>query len=181
MTPWAYRTYKKKPTKSRSSVAGFLSERAMIHFDIEDPTTVDAAWCFKQYFGELNDRFDGGFDPDRSISANAHELTEPRGVLVVARRCGEPIGCGALKFGNNQIAELKRMWVAPEVRGVGVGRRILTELERLGAKAGIHVVRLETNRALSEAISLYRASGYSEVNPFNAEPYAHHWFEERLP
>jgi len=31
-----------------------LSERAMIHFDIEDPTTVDAAWCFKQYFGELN-------------------------------------------------------------------------------------------------------------------------------
>ncbi|HEX8798997.1 MAG TPA: GNAT family N-acetyltransferase, partial [Terriglobales bacterium] len=69
----------------------------------------------------------------------------------------------------------------PEVRGVGVGRRILTELERLAAKAGTHVVRLETNRALSEAISLYRASGYSEVNPFNAEPYAHHWFEKRLP
>ena len=73
------------------------------------------------------------------------------------------------------------MWVAPEVRGVGVGRRILTELERLAAKAGIRVVQLETNRALSEAISLYRASGYSEVNPFNAEPCAHHWFEKRLP
>lgn len=162
-------------------MAGFLSERAMIHFDIEDPTTVDAAWCFKQYFGEINDRFDGGFEPDRSISASAHELTEPRGVLVVARRCGEPIGCGALKFGNNQIAELKRMWVAPEVRGVGVGRRILTELERLAAKAGIHVVRLETNRAFSEAISLDRASGYSEVSPSNAEQHAHHWFEGDCP
>lgn len=147
-------------------VAGFSSERAMIHLDIEDPTTVDAAWCFKQYLGELNDRFDGGFGPDRSISANAHELTEPRGVLIVAIRCGEPIGCGALKFGDNRIAELKRMWVAPEVRGSGVGRRILIELERLAAEAGIDVVRLETNRALNEAISLYRASGYKEVNPF---------------
>lgn len=161
-------------------MAGFSSEPVMIHLGIEDPTTVDAARCFKQYFDELNDRFDGGFDPDRSISANADELTEPRGVLIVARRCGEPIGCGALKFGNNRIAELKRMWVAPEVRGSGVGRRILTELERLAAKAGIHVVRLETNRALTEAISLYRASGYREVDAFNAEPYAHHWFEKRL-
>lgn len=42
-------------------------------------------------------------------------------------------------------------------------------------------MRLETNRALVEAVRLYRRLGYAEVAPFNAEPYAHHWFEKRLP
>jgi hypothetical protein len=42
------------------------------------------------------------------------------------------------------------------------------------------VVRLETNKALAEAISLYRSAGYHEVDAFNDEPYAHHWFEKQL-
>jgi hypothetical protein len=41
-------------------------------------------------------------------------------------------------------------------------------------------VRLETNRTLTEAVAMYRAAGYVEVEPFNDEPYAHHWFEKRL-
>jgi hypothetical protein len=53
-------------------------------------------------------------------------------------------------------------------------------LERHARKAGVKVLRLETNRALSEAIHLYRRSGYVEVEAFNAEPYAHHWFEKQL-
>ena len=72
------------------------------------------------------------------------------------------------------------MWVAPEARGIGLGRRILRELERLARNQGVQVVRLETNRAWSEAIALYRASGFHEVAAFNDEPYAHHWFEKRL-
>jgi hypothetical protein len=42
------------------------------------------------------------------------------------------------------------------------------------------LLRLETNKALTEAQSLYRSSGYREVRAFNDEPYAHHWFEKRL-
>ena len=91
-----------------------------------------------------------------------------------------PVGCGALKLHANAPAELKRMWVAPSVRGLGVGVRLLRELEQRARSAGVRVLRLETNRALKEAITLYRASGYREVAPFNAEPYAHHWFEKRL-
>jgi GNAT superfamily N-acetyltransferase len=72
------------------------------------------------------------------------------------------------------------MWVAEEVRGLGVGRRILAALEDEAARLGFTRVRLETNRALIEAISLYRTSGYREVAPFNDEPYAHHWFEKDL-
>ena len=72
------------------------------------------------------------------------------------------------------------MWVAREARGLGLGRRLLRELERHAKEAGAQVVRLETNRTLTEAIQLYRNSGYREVPAFNDEPYAHHWFEKRL-
>jgi DNA-binding MarR family transcriptional regulator/GNAT superfamily N-acetyltransferase len=147
---------------------------------IEDPTTRDARWCIEQYFAELNARFEGGFDPSVSISADAHELVPPAGALLIARLHGKPIGCGALKFHRRAPAELKRMWVDPGSRGLGLGRRLLMELERHTREAGARVVRLETNRVLKEAIELYRNSGYREVPAFNDEPYAHHWFEKRL-
>jgi len=151
-----------------------------VSFAIEDPTTDDARWCIEQYFAELDARFDAGFDPARSIPADAHELVPPSGALIVARLDGKPIGCGALKFHGDAPAELKRMWVAPRARGLGVGRRLLQELERHARDAGVTIVRLETNHALTEAIALYRRSGYVEVERFNEEPYAHHWFEKRL-
>jgi ribosomal protein S18 acetylase RimI-like enzyme len=90
------------------------------------------------------------------------------------------VGCGALKLHGKAPAEIKRMWVSPSVRGLGLGRRILRELEDRAREGGVTVARLETNRTLSEAISLYRAAGYQEVEAFNDEPYAHHWFEKRL-
>jgi ribosomal protein S18 acetylase RimI-like enzyme len=99
---------------------------------------------------------------------------------VIARLRGRPIGCGALKYHGHARAELKRMWLAPEARGLGLGRRLLGELERIAHAAGVRVVRLETNRSLKEAIALYRSSGYGEVAAFNDEPYAHHWFEKPL-
>ena len=72
------------------------------------------------------------------------------------------------------------MWVADSVRGLGIGRRLLSELESRAAASGADIVRLETNKALTEAISLYRSAGYREVDAFNDRPYAHHWFEKRL-
>jgi len=157
-----------------------LLRASMITFDVEPPTTADARWCFDRYFAELNNRFDGGFDPGLSIPAHPEELTPPSGLLVLGRLQGRPVGCGAVKFHKKKPAELKRMWIAESARGLGVGRRLLAELERHARKAGVKVLRLETNRALREAIHLYRRSGYVEVEAFNAEPYAHHWFEKRL-
>ena len=72
------------------------------------------------------------------------------------------------------------MWVSAEARGLGLGRRILAELERYARETGSRVVHLETNRTLPEAIQLYRSSGYREVPAFNDEPYAHYWFEKEL-
>jgi ribosomal protein S18 acetylase RimI-like enzyme len=155
-------------------------QKSIITFAVEDPESPDAKWCFDQYFGELAARFESGFDPARSISADPREIAMPLGVLVIARLRDQAVGCGAVKFHRNEPAELKRMWIAPEVRGLGVGRRMLVELERHARDAGASVVRLETNRTLTEAIALYRRAGYVEVAPFNSEPYAHHWFEKQL-
>lgn len=157
-----------------------LLQASIVAFAIEDPRSADAQWCIDQYFAELNARFESGFDPSRSISADADELTPPAGALMIARLRVRPIGCGALKFHSGKPAELKRMWVAPEVRGLGIGRRLLLELERYAKQTGVRKLRLETNGSLTEAIALYGSSGYREVPAFNDEPYAQHWFEKEL-
>ena len=146
----------------------------------EDPTTPDARWCIERYFAELDERFEVGFDARNSIPATPEDLVLPRGALLVARLHGRPVGCAGVKLHSGAPCEIKRMWVAPEVRGLGVGRRLLAELEELARCNGARVARLETNSSLTEAIQLYRSSGYREVPAFNDEPYAHHWFEKDL-
>ena len=148
--------------------------------DIEDPQSEDARWCLARYFEELNERFDGGFDPGQSLPADAVDLTPPAGFLLVARMRERPIGCVALKMHAGEPAELKRMWISSEARGIGLGKRLLAEAERRARSYGVRVVRLETNRALKEAIGLYRRCGYVEVEPFSDEAYANHWFEKHL-
>jgi len=151
-----------------------------VRFVVVDPRSPDAQFCLREYFQELDRRFDAGFDPARSIPADPDELRRPAGMLVLAYVRDSPVACGALKFHARAPAELKRMWVAPDFRGFGVAERLLAELERRATRAGARRVRLETNAALREAIALYRRCGYVEVAPFNDEPYAHHWFEKRL-
>lgn len=152
----------------------------MVRIEPTDPEDPDAQYCLSQYVSELGARFEGGFDPDRSIPAAPEDLSAPRGLLLCARLDGVPIGCGAVKFHGGQPAEIKRMWVAPQARGMGVAQRILRQLEVAARDHGAPATRLETNRALTEAIALYRAYGYREVPAFSDEPYAHHWFEKNL-
>ena len=144
------------------------------------PDHPDAEWCLRGYFAELQERFDTGFDPAHSLLPDAGELRPPHGRFVVARLHGEPVGCAGLKLPPGGAAEVKRMWVAPRVRGLGLARRFLAELEARAVGDGARLLRLDTNKALGEAIGLYRAYGFEEVAAFNDEPYAHHWFEKRI-
>jgi DNA-binding MarR family transcriptional regulator/GNAT superfamily N-acetyltransferase len=153
---------------------------SMIKVAPADPADPAARFCLRAYFTELSRRLDGGFDPAVSTAVGAEELTPPAGLMLVATLHSEPVGCGAVKFNGEAPADIKRMWVAPSVRGLGLGRRLLGDLEARAAASRARAVRLETNRALTEAISLYRAAGYREVAAFNDEPYAHHWFEKTL-
>lgn len=157
-----------------------LMTAGMVEVAQIDPAHAHARYCISQYFLELDRRFDTGFDPTKSIPADEDSLRPPKGLILLATLRGEPVGCGALKFHENEPADIKRMWVAPSARGLGIGRRILSELEEQAAKHGANAVRLETNKTLIEAISLYRSAGYREVGRFNDEPYAHHWFRKSL-
>ncbi|HJU47588.1 MAG TPA: MarR family winged helix-turn-helix transcriptional regulator [Gaiellaceae bacterium] len=148
---------------------------------VESPRSADARWCLTRYFEELDARFDGGFVLPHPLGVEAERMAPPHGLFVMARLRDAPVGCGSLRFRGTGPAEIKRMWVSPSVRGLGLGRRLLHELEGRAREAGAPATRLETNRSLREAISLYRDAGYREVKPFNDLPYAHHWFEKSLP
>jgi len=145
-----------------------------------DPADVRARRCVARYFEELDLRFEGGFDPATSIAADDADLVPPGGAFLAVIADGEAVACGALKRIETGVASIKRMWVDPSFRGLGLGRRILVALEGQARDLGFPLVRLETNGALGEAVQLYRSSGYREVVAFNDDPYAQHWFEKRL-
>jgi DNA-binding MarR family transcriptional regulator/GNAT superfamily N-acetyltransferase len=175
------------PQRDRLVAAMTEVERLLIASRVRiaatDPRHPHARRCVREYFAELDRRVEGGFDPAVTNPAADEQFTPPVGVFLVATLHGEPVGCAGLKLAvqdRAECAEAKRMWVSPAVRGLGLGRRLLTEIESRAAANGARVVRLETNRALTSAIGMYRAAGFREVEPFNAEPYAHHWFEKAL-
>ena len=157
-----------------------LLQASMVDVHPAHPRDPDARACIAAYFAELARRFEGGFDPGRSLPAGDDELVPPAGLLLLARLHGEPVGCAALKFHGREPAEVKRMWVADSVRGLGVGRRLLGAVEVHARASGVRTLRLETNRSLGEAIALYRSAGFREVPAFNDEPFADHWFEKHL-
>ena len=154
-------------------VAGLQIERV-------DPASPAARWCVARYFAELDHRFEAGFDPAASLPADDPDLVPPRGAFLLASVDGESVACGVVKAIGPGVGSLKRMWVADSVRGLGIGRRMLDALEVQARQLGLTTLRLETNKALGEAIALYRSAGFREVAPFNDDPYAHHWLEKRL-
>jgi GNAT superfamily N-acetyltransferase len=136
--------------------------------------------ALERYVGELEQRFPTGFDGPQALAEADAAFNEPSGRFVVALLDGDVVGCGALLWLDQDTAEIKRMWVDPGRRGIGLGRRLLEHLEREARRAGRSRVILDTNAALTEAIAMYRASGYVAIDRYNDNPYAHHWFEKRL-
>jgi len=157
-----------------------LLTAALVELRPTDPAHPDAKMCFQRYFAELERRSNSRLDPVTLIAAKPHELRSPAGLLLLAYLHSEPVGCAAVKHHADAPSEIKRMWVAEAARGLGIGRRLLVELEASAARSGATRTRLETNGTLSEAIGLYRSAGYVEVPAFNDEPFADHWFEKRL-
>ena len=142
-----------------------------------------ARWCLAQYYADLDRLFDGGFRVERSLDPEADALRAPRGAFLVAwddAGAGAAVGCVALKGVGGGIGEIKRLWVAPEARGRGLARALMAAAEAAARARGMARLRLDTNRALTAAIALYRASGWREVPAFNDEIYGDHWFEKAL-
>ena len=130
-----------------------------------------------RYVAELDERFPGGFavsDPD--------DLVDPGGHYLLATVDGAPAAVGGVRAvaSPEGAAEVKRMWVDPAYRGLGLGRRMLTALEELARSRGRDVVRLDTNTTLAEAIAMYERAGYRRIERYNDNPYAEAFFRKEL-
>lgn len=157
-----------------------LIRAASIEVGAESSDSADARRCLDAYFQELEARFERGFDASADNSAPAGAMTPPSGLFVIARLDGEAVGCGGFKRVGNTTGEIKRVWTAPSARGLGIARRVVRTLEAAAREVGLKTLRLDTNRALTEAHALYRKEGYREIARFDDNPYADHWFEKQL-
>jgi DNA-binding MarR family transcriptional regulator/GNAT superfamily N-acetyltransferase len=145
-----------------------------------DPRSSEARYCLGEYYAELARRFESGFEVSRSRDPASKDMMRPRGTFLVAASDGLPIGCVGLKGSGGDIAEVKRLWVAPSARGLGLARRLMTTVEKIALDLSIEKLRLDTNRALPEAQQLYRRTGWTEIDRFNDDPYPDTFFEKQL-
>lgn len=145
-----------------------------------DPRDPEARTCLGRYYAELAQRFTQGFDVSLSCDPDADDMMPPRGLFLLARADGQAVGCAGLKRRDATEAEVKRVWVAPEVRGQGLARRLMAEIEGRARMMGISRLLLDTNSELTEALALYRATGWSQIARFNDDPYPDAFFEKRL-
>lgn len=159
---------------------GPSANRSSLTFEEVGARSQDAQDAMAAYFAELDRRFPTGFDPGDAPDDDADPFEAPRGTFVVARRQGRVLACGGVQTIGDGVGEIKRMWVSPDARGEGTGRRLLAELEARSAALGHRLVRLDTNGALAEAVALYRSAGYAEIERYNDNPYAERFFEKPL-
>ncbi|MBB2948195.1 DNA-binding MarR family transcriptional regulator/GNAT superfamily N-acetyltransferase [Actinoplanes lutulentus] len=131
--------------------------------------------CLRRYAAELDDRFPEGYD-----AANLTPPAEMTGEQLLAYEDGRPVGCGLWTHLETDVAEIRHLWIAPEARGLGLGRLLLQHLEDGASTDGVTTVRLGTHTALTEAISLYRRSGYHEIANYSESPYNQLAFEKAL-
>jgi GNAT superfamily N-acetyltransferase len=147
---------------------------------LESATASDARACIAAYFGELAARFEEGFDAGDAGREIGAEFAPPRGAFFVARIGAMAVGCGGFVALDAETVEIKRVWTSPAARGLGVARRLLGSLEAEASARGFRRLRLDTNRSLAEAQAMYRKAGYREIDRYNDNPYAHHWFEKTI-
>jgi DNA-binding MarR family transcriptional regulator/GNAT superfamily N-acetyltransferase len=162
------------------ATADRLLRAATVVADVVDPRSADARAALARYFGELDARFPSGFDPGDATASDGTALRAPDGAFLLLRSDGATVGCGGVQRVDDRTGEIKRMWIDPDWRGLGLGRRLLDRLEEVARAHGRERVVLDTNSVLLEAISLYERSGYRPVDRYNDNPYAQRWFAKVL-
>jgi ribosomal protein S18 acetylase RimI-like enzyme len=150
---------------------------------VSDP---DAQRLLGDYFAERAAGFPREQGEYRPTWPTDGAFTPPAGVfLLVVDDEGRAVGCGGVRriepSAEDRVRfEVKHLWLSPEGRGRGEGRRLLRELERRAAEFGAEEVVLDTNASLEAAGGLYRSNGYVDIEPYNANPNATNWYGKRL-
>jgi GNAT superfamily N-acetyltransferase len=135
----------------------------------------------REYNAEMISRYWGRPTDDAEIDAyERDEQDHDVPVFLVVSRDGNDVGCLGMRFLDNGVGELTRMFVRAPFRGQGAASALLAAMEAEAIKRGITTLRLDTREDLVEARSLYAKRGFVEIAPYNAAEYADHWFEKRL-
>lgn len=144
--------------------------------DPEDPA---ALACLAAYGAHLAQAVpEAGPDPVPLPLADAALYRPPRGLALVAGEA-EPLGCVFLRGLEGPLAEVKRLFVMPQARGLGLARLLMDRVEEEARGLGYTALRLDTNRALTPAIALYEATGWQPIPAYTGFP-ATHWYEKPL-
>lgn len=145
-----------------------------------DPADPAARACLVAYSRMLSDTIAGipaAHVPDPDPEADAYR--PPHGAFLLAWCDRLPIGCVSVKTLEPGVGEVKRLWVDPAARGLGLAHRLMRAVEDQARALGLSALKLDTNAALTEAIALYRRSGWTEIAPYTDFP-ATHWFGKPL-
>lgn len=133
-----------------------------IEIEKERPDTPDAIQLIQELEGELE-----GFYPSESRHGySVEKLIKQNVAFFVTRKDGIPAGCGGVQFFGKEYGEVKRMYVRPELRGLGLAKMMLDELSNHAKENGIYKLRLETGIHQKDAITLYRKWGFKEIAHF---------------
>ncbi len=132
-----------------------------------------------EFFEDIAGRYPG-WHPDVAPSAEPHEVAPPTGAWLVGYSGDEPVACGGLKRLDDSAAEVKRVYVRPQARGQGTGRKLMEALEDAARELGYQRVRLDTGDRQPEALALFRALGFRDVPDYNGNPAASYWLEKPL-
>jgi GNAT superfamily N-acetyltransferase len=145
-----------------------------------DPHSPDARGALLQYLGEILERVAGieGVHVDQADDVD--DYTAPGGCFLLVYRGDAVAGCGALRCIDADTSELKRMWVHPDARGVGIGSRLLDALIEHSRALGHTRLVLDTNGTLVEALALYAKHGFVAIERYNDNPDATHFLGRPL-
>ncbi|PZR00591.1 MAG: PadR family transcriptional regulator [Cereibacter sphaeroides] len=154
--------------------------RDRIEIAPSDPEAPQAQACLAAYAALLAEKIPGFSATHVPVpDPEAASYRPPKGAFLLAKADGATLACVSLKTVAPGEGEVKRLWVAPSARGLGLARRMMTAIEDTARAMGLTRLRLDTNENLPEAIALYRATGWAEVAPFTGFP-ATHWFAKAL-
>ena len=131
---------------------------------VEDPAQAEVAPLLQAsdaYMATL-------YPPESNHMLDVDSLRLPQVTFLVARVDGRAQGCGAVVDSGAGWAEVKRMFVCPDARGLKLGRRLLDEIDALAIRRGARALRLEMGGLQPEALGLYRSAGFVEIGPFGA-------------